>query len=238
MIDVRFLLDVFQRLLSALPMTLALFVLSVSLGGVLALSLTWCRVSGIAALDRFARGYVFVFRGSPLLVQMFLIYYGLGQFPVVRQSFAWPILRDSFSCAVISLALCTAAYTTEIFRGALASVSEREVEAARACGMSGAVLFRRIIFPIALRYALPAYSTELILMVKSTSLASVLTVVEMTSVAQKLIAQTYRTMEVFLCAAALYLIINFLVARLLAHLEYRLSHHTRHRPVLAAVLHD
>ena len=237
MIDPRFLLDVFQRLLGALPMTLALFVLSVTLGAVLALSLTWCRVSGIAALDRFARGYVFVFRGSPLLVQMFLIYYGLGQFPLVRHSFAWPVLRDSFSCAVISLALCTAAYTAEIFRGALAAVPEREVEAARACGMSGFVLFKRIIFPIALRYALPAYSTELILMVKSTSLASVLTVIEMTSVAQKLIAQTYRTMEVFLCAAALYLIINFLVARLLAYLEYRLSHHTRRRPVLAPVLH-
>ena len=105
--------------------------------------------------------------------------------------------------------------------------------------MSGAVLFRRIIFPIALRHAIPAYSTELILMVKSTSLASVLTVVEMTSVAQTLIAQTYRTMEVFLCAAALYLIINFLVARILAHLEYRLSRHTRRRlPVLASVLHE
>ncbi len=143
MIDFRFLFDVFQRLLGALPMTLALFLLSVSLGAVLALSLTWCRVSGIAALDRFARGYVFVFRGSPLLVQMFLIYYGLGQFPVVRQSFAWPVLRDSFSCAVISLALCTAAYTAEIFRGALAvRVRSGRWRRRRACGMSGAVLFQ------------------------------------------------------------------------------------------------
>jgi octopine/nopaline transport system permease protein len=242
MIDVPFLLDVLARLLAALPVTLALFVCSIALGATLALGLTWCRVSGINALDRFARGYVFIFRGSPLLVQMFLIYYGLGQFPAVRHSFAWPLLRDSFSCAVISLALCTSAYTTEIFRGALAAVPETEVEAARACGMSGAIMFRRIIFPLALRHALPAYSTELILMVKSTSLASILTVVEMTSVAQKLISQTYRTMEVFLCAAALYLAINFIVARLLAYCEYRLSRHQRRAPtaapVLAPVLHE
>ena len=236
MIDVPFLLDVLARLLAALPVTLALFVCSIALGASFALGLTWCRVSGIKAFDRFARGYVFIFRGSPLLVQMFLIYYGLGQFAAVRHSFAWPVLRDSFSCAVISLALCTAAYTTEIFRGALAAVPEKEVEAARACGMSGFTMFRRIIFPLALRHALPAYSTELILMVKSTSLASILTVVEMTSVAQKLISQTYRTMEVFLCAAALYLAINFIVARLLAFAEYRLSRHQRRAPIVAPVL--
>ncbi len=238
MIDIPFLLDVMARLAAAMPMTLALFVLSITLGATLALGLTAMRVSRSRILDRIARGYVFVFRGSPLLVQMFLLYYGLGQFAGVRHSFAWPVLRNGFSCAVISLGLCTAAYTTEIFRGALAAVSEREIEAARACGMSGLTLFRRVILPIALRHALPAYSTELILMVKSTSLASILTVVEMTSVAQKLISQTYRTMEIFLCAAALYLAINFVVARLVGLLEYRLSHHRRRPPPLAPVLHE
>ena len=238
MLDIPFLLDVMGRLLAVLPMTLALFILSISLGAVLALTLTWMRVSGIGILDRVARTYVFVFRGSPLLVQMFLIYYGLGQFPAVRHSFAWPVLREPFACAVISLGLCTAAYSAEIFRGALLAVGEREVEAARACGMSGFLLFRRIIFPIALRAALPAYSTELILMVKSTSLASILTVTEMTGVAQKLIAQTYRTMEIFLCAALIYLAVNFVVARLVGLLEYKLSRHSRRAPVLAPVLHE
>ena len=236
--DVVFLLDVLRRLLTALPMTLAIFVLCVSLGFVIALGLTAMRVSRNPILDRIARGYVFVFRGSPLLVQLFLIYYGLGQFPAVRHSFAWPVLREAFACAVISLALCTAAYQTEIFRGALAAVPEREVEAARACGMSGLLLFRRIILPIAVRHALPAYSTELILMVKSTSLASIITVTEMTSVAQKIITQTYRTMEVFLCAAIIYLAINFLVARLVGLLEFRLSRHQRRPMVLAPVLHE
>lgn len=238
MIDLAFVGSVMSRLLAALPMTLAIFVLCVALGCVIALGLTAMRVSRNRVLDRIARTYVFVFRGSPLLVQLFLIYYGLGQFPEVRHSIAWPVLRDPFNCAVISLGLCTAAYQTEIFRGALGTVSEREVEAARACGMSGALLFRRIIFPIALRNALPAYSTELILMVKSTSLASIITVTEMTSVASKIITQTYRTMEVFLCAAVLYLAINFVVARLVGLLEHRLSRHHRRPPVLAQVLHE
>jgi octopine/nopaline transport system permease protein len=237
-LDVAFLSDVMGRLLSALPTTLALFISCITLGIVLAFGLTWMRVSGIGVLDRFARAYIFVFRGSPLLVQMFLIYYGLGQFPGVRHSFAWPVLREPFACAVISLGLCTAGYTAEIFRGALLAVPDREVEAARACGMSGFLLFRRIIFPIALRFALPAYSTELILMVKSTSLASTLTVAEMTGVAQKLIAQTYRTMEVFLCAALIYLAINFVVARIIAAVELRLGRHVRRPPVLAPVLHE
>jgi octopine/nopaline transport system permease protein len=237
-LDIPFLLGVLGQLLAALPMTLALFVLSVSLGGVLALGLTCMRVSHIGLLDRIARGYVFIFRGSPLLVQMFLIYYGLGQFPEIRHSAAWPVLRDPFACAVISLALCTAAYEAEIFRGALLGVSEREVEAARACGMSGFTLFRRIIFPVALRHALPSYTTELILMVKSTSLASIITVTEMTGVAQKLITQTYRTMEIFLCAALIYLTVNFVVARLIGLLEYRLARHVRRPPVLAPVLHE
>ena len=236
--DIAFILDVLGRLLAALPMTLSIFVLCVLLGLVLAIGLTAMRVSGNRVLDRCARGYVFVFRGSPLLVQLFLIYYGLGQFPEIRHSFAWPVLREPFACAVISLALCTAAYQTEIFRGALATVPEREVEAARACGMSGLLLLRRVVLPIALRNALPAYSTELILMVKSTSLASIITVTEMTAVAQKVITQTYRTMEVFLCAAIMYLAINFIMARLVGLLEFRLSRHHRRPPVLAPVLHE
>jgi octopine/nopaline transport system permease protein len=236
--DLPFLLEMVGRLLAALPTTLALFILSVSLGGLLALGLTWMRVSHVGLLDRLARGYIFVFRGSPLLVQMFLIYYGLGQFPAIRHSFAWPVLRDPFACAVISLALCTAAYEAEIFRGALLAVPDGQVEAARACGMSGFVLFRRIVFPIALRQALPSYATELILMVKSTSLASILTVGEMTSVAGKLITQTYRTMEIFLCAALIYLAVNFVVARLVALIEHRLGRHSRPPPVLAPMLHE
>ena len=101
------------------------------------MGVTWMRASGSKPLELFARGYVFVFRGTPLLVQLFVIYYGLASFPAVRASFLWPLLRDAFFCAVLSLALCTAAYQSEIFRGALAAIPHGQIEAARACGMSG-----------------------------------------------------------------------------------------------------
>jgi octopine/nopaline transport system permease protein len=228
--DSAFLVETMEKLFAVLPLTVFLWALSISIGGSLALGLTWMRVSRRPILERIARGYIFVFRGSPLLVQMFLIYYGLGQFAWVRGSVFWPVLRDPFSCAVISLALCTAGYTAEIFRGGLQAVPALQIEAARACGMSGFLILRRIIAPLALRAALPAYSTELVLMMKSTSLASLVTVWEVTGVAQRIIHSTYRTFEVFFVAALIYLVLNFIIVRALGLLEYRLSAHLRARP--------
>jgi octopine/nopaline transport system permease protein len=228
--DTVFLLDTTSKILAALPTTLALFICCVSLGCVFALGLTAMRVSNYPLLSGFAKVYIFIFRGSPLLVQMFLIYYGLGQFAAIRQSFAWVILRDPFDCAVLSLALCTAGYQAEIMRGSLQAVPAREIEAARAIGMSGFLLLRRIIIPIAIRQALPTYSTEMVLMVKSTALASLVTVWEMTGIAQRLITQTYRTMEIFLITAAIYLLLNFVLVRMFALLDYWLSPHLRARP--------
>ncbi|WP_237153800.1 ABC transporter permease [Oryzibacter oryziterrae] len=232
--DIAFLTDTFLKLIAALPMTLILFVSSVAIGAVIATGLTAMRVSGNPVLAAISRAYVFVFRGSPLLIQMFLIYYGLGQFPAVRQSFAWPLLRDALFCAIMALAMCTAAYQAEVIRGGLQAVPAREIEAARACGMSGFLLLRRIIAPIALRQALPAYSTEIVLMVKTTSLASLVSVWEITGTAQKINAQTYRTMEIFLVAALIYLVINFVIIRLLGYVEYLLSPHLRGRPAPAS----
>jgi octopine/nopaline transport system permease protein len=232
--DFAFLADTVTQLLEALPVTLGLFALSILLGGLMALGLTWMRFSRWRVLVQFARGYVFVFRGSPLLIQMFLIYYGVGQFEAVRDSLLWPVMRDPFYCAVISLALCTAGYTAEIFRGGVLAVPAQQLEAARAMGMSGFLLFRRLIAPVALRQALPSYSTEIVLMVKSTALASLVTVWEITGVAQRIISHSYRTMEVFLCAAAIYLLLNFLIVRVIGLLEYRLSPHQRPMPASAA----
>ncbi|MCU1763182.1 ABC transporter permease subunit [Pseudomonas sp. 14P_8.1_Bac3] len=223
LIDTVFLSSTLLQLLQALPMTLALFSASVIIGTLLAMLVVWLRVCHVAALRHVARGYVFLFRGSPLLIQMFLMYYGLSQFQAVRQSLFWPVLREPVTCAVIALALCTAGYMAEIFRGGLLAVPPQQVEAARATGMSGWLLARRIIIPIALRSCLPAYSTEVILMVKATSLASLVTVYEVSGVAQRIISETYRTMEVFLCAALIYLLLNFLIVRTLALIEWRLS---------------
>ncbi|TQY14630.1 ABC transporter permease subunit [Rhizobium sp. rho-1.1] len=228
--DIAFLSSTMATLLAALPMTLALFITSITLGGLLALGLVWMRTGGNPILSAFAKAYIFVFRGSPLLIQMFLIFYGLGQFGIIRYSFLWPLLREPFVCAVLSLALCTAGYTAEIFRGGIRAVSPKEIEAARSIGMSGFLLVRRILAPIAFRHALPAYSTEIVLMLKSTALASLVTVWEVTGVAQRLISHTYRTMEVFLCAAVIYLVLSFIILQAFGLLEYRLSRHRRAAP--------
>ena len=228
--DFAFLGDTMGQLLAVTPLTVALWFWCILIGGILACFITWARVSGVPVVTHLAAAYIFVFRGSPLLIQMYLLYYGVSQFSEVRHSIVWPILRDSFNSAVISLALCTAGYTAEIFRGGLQAVPGREIEAGRAIGMSGFTLFRRIIAPIAMRQALPAYSTEIVLMMKSTALASLVTVWEVTGVAQRLISKTYRTMEVFLCAAIIYLVLNFIILQAMSLLEYWLSRHRRAIP--------
>ena len=148
----------------------------------------------------------------------------------MRASFAWLFLRDAFNCAVLSLALCTAAYQAEIFRGALLAVPHGQVEAARACGMSGLLLFRRIIFPIALRHALPAYSTEMISMVKSTALVSLVTLWDVMSVALKIRNDTLVTYLPLIIAGAIYFVVNYCLGASFLALERRLSPHLRPRP--------
>lgn len=228
--DLDFLRETVLMLLSGAPLTLQLAAFSVGAGAVLAVLLALMRLSGNPLLDYPARSYVFVFRGTPLLVQIFLIYYGLGQFPEIRDSFAWPFLRQPYWCALLALTLNTAAYSSEIIRGGILSVPFGQIEAARACGMSRALIFRRIVVPQGLRVALPAYGNEIILMTRSTALASVITLMEVTGIASKIIAETFRPVEVFICAGAIYLSLNFAISRGIALLERRLSPQTREQP--------
>jgi len=218
------------RLLGGLPLTLQLVFLSLIIGFFVAIGMALARLSPYRVLSGFAYGYVFVFRGTPLLVQIFLIYYGLGQFEALRESFLWTFFREPFWCAILALTLNTGAYTSEIIRGGIQSVPFGQIEAARACGMSGTLLFRRIVFPIAIRQALPAYGNEIILMVKASSLASTITLLEVTGIARGIISQTFSPVEVFIVAGAIYLGINFLVTRALRHIEWRLSPHLRDAP--------
>lgn len=231
MIDFPFLLDTMLKLLAALPTTLTLFFSSLSLGLLLSLGIVSLRVSRSPLLSNPARFYIWIFRGTPLIIQMYLIYYGLGQFSLIRHSFAWTVLRSPYGCAVVSLALCTAGYTAEIIRGGLLSVPHGQIEAGLACGMSRWALLRRVIAPITLRQMLPAYSTEAILMLKATALASLITVWDVTGVAQQIIQKTYRVVEVFACAALIYLVINYLIVRVFGWFEHRLTPHLRERPV-------
>ena len=233
--DFRFLLDTLLTLLPGVPLTLELAVSSLALGGLLALPLALMRMSSIAPLAWMARSYVFVFRSTPLLVQIFLIYYGLGQFREIRASPLWPILREPYWCAVIALTLNTAAYSSEIIRGGILAVPFGQIEAARAVGMSRLTALRRIIFPQAYRQALPAYGNELLLMIKATSLASIITIMEVTGIAAKLISESFRAVEVFIVAGAVYLVINFVMTRLVHFAEHRLTPHLRQSPMSSAI---
>ena len=229
--DLGFMAETWLALLAGLPLTLKLAGASVLCGGAAALLLALMSLSGHAALAWPARAVVFVFRGTPLLVQIFLIYYGLGQFRPTLQAWGlWWFFREAYWCALLALSLNTAAYSAEIIRGAILSVPHGQIEAGRACGMGPMLLARRIMAPVALRQALPAYSNEIISMVKATSLASVITLAEVTFIAQKLIAQTFRAVEIFICAGSIYLLINILVTRAIFGLEYWLSPHLRAAP--------
>lgn len=221
-----FLSGTMLRLLGGLPVTLELTAVSISAGVVLAVGLALLReASRIGSWC--VRFYVFVLRGTPLLLQIFLVYYGLGQFPWVRHSFLWPFLRQPWWCAILALTLNTAAYGSEIVRGGLGAVPEGAIEAARVAGMSRLTTYRRIVLPLAFRQALPAYGNEWVIMIKSTSLASIVTLMEVTGVAYAIISETYRAVEVFLCAGAIYLTLTFLLTRAVAALEHHLTPYLR-----------
>tara|TARA_E500000318_G_scaffold109950_1_gene124167 strand:- start:7843 stop:8589 length:747 start_codon:yes stop_codon:yes gene_type:complete len=221
--DFELMVEAFPKILSGLPVTMVLAATSLFLGFFLAIVIALLRTSRFRPLAGFAYSFVYVFRGTPLLVQIFLIYYGTSQFEAVRESFLWPVLREAWWCAILALTLNTGAYTSEIIRGGIQAVPFGQIEAAKACGMNAIMRFRRIVFPQAIRQALPAYGNEIILMIKSTSLASTITLLEMTGIARKMISQTYKPLEIFLIAAVFYLTLVFIVTRLVAFIEYRLS---------------
>lgn len=230
--EVSFLADTMGKLLAGVPLTLNLSFLSIVLGACLAVVLALLR-AGFAPAAWLVRFYVYVLRGTPLLLQLFLIYYGVGQFAWIREIVLWPFLREPYWCAILALSLNTAAYGSEIIRGGLQSVPFGAIEAARVSGMSGALLYRRIVLPLAIRQALPAYGNEIISMVKATSLASIVTLMEVSGISYAIISETYRALEVFLCAGVIYLAINFLLTRAVAWLEYRLNPHLRAQRVSA-----
>ena len=171
--------------------------------------------------------YIFVIRGTPLLVQIYLIYFGLGSIKAVRESFLWILLKEPFWCGVIALVINTVAYTTEIFRGGIQSVNKGQIESCKSLGMSKFTMYFKIILPGAFRQALPAYGNEIILMVKATSLVSLTTYMEMTGIARSIMYKTFAPVEAFIAAGSIYLFINFLVVQLIKFLEWKYNPHLR-----------
>ncbi|WP_010488643.1 ABC transporter permease [Pseudomonas sp. S9] len=207
------------RLAEGAVLTLELVAIAVIAGLILAIPMGIARSSKNLLVRGLPYGYIFFFRGTPLLVQLFLVYYGLAQFDAVRNGPFWPILRDPFWCAVITMTLHTTAYIAEILRGAIQSVPQGEIEAARALGMSRSQAMLRIILPRAARIGLPAYSNEVILMLKASALASTVTLLELTGMARTIIARTYLPVEIFFAAGMFYLVIAYVLVQAFRLLE-------------------
>lgn len=213
-------------LIRAVPTTVELTVICCVIGNLLAVPIAIARVSSNPLLWIPSYIYILLMRGTPLLVQIYLIYYGLGQIlphTWVRHSFLWPFLRDGFWYAIFALSLNTAGYTGEILRGAIQAVPHGEVEAGKAFGMSGWLIFRRITLPRAIRICLPTMSTETVLLLKSTSLAATITVMDVMGTARWLQKQSFRTYEPLIAAGLIYIILVFILSRFLNWLERRLN---------------
>lgn len=198
---------------------------ALAIGLVLAIPLAVLRAQGGWLVNLPIRAFVYFFRGTPLLIQLFLIYHGLGQFPWMQQSWLWPLFREAWFCALLGFALNTCAYTVEIIRGAIVATSAGEIEAARACGMSRWLMLRRIILPSAFRRALPAYSNEMIFMLHGTALASTITLIDLTGAARIINSRYYSPWEAFLTAAVLYMGLTFTIVFFVRRLEHRWSGH-------------
>ncbi len=207
------------RLSEGALLTLELVGFSVVAGLLLAIPLGIARSSRHLWIRALPYGYIFFFRGTPLLVQLFLVYYGAAQFDIVRHGPLWQYLRDPYWCAVLTMTLHTAAYIAEIIRGAIQAVPSGEIEAARALGMSKPQALLHIIMPRAARIGLPAYSNEVILMLKASALASTITLLDLTGMARTIIARTYLPVEIFFAAGLYYLLITFILVRLFRLLE-------------------
>lgn len=222
MIDWSLLTQYGDRFWDGTLVTLKLVLAASLIGFALALPLALARSSGRRRYAWPAYGYIYFFRGTPLLVQLFLLYYGLGQFEAVRESIFWPVLSDAEWCGLLGLTLNTTAYTAEILRGGIRAVPKGEVEAARAYGMGWWLLQRRIILPRALRIAWPAYGNEVILLLKGSALVSTIAVWDLMGETRSIFSRTY-ALEVFLFAGIIYFLLTFLFTRLFRRVERRIN---------------
>ena len=211
------------KLLIAAIVTLKLLSLSLFFGIFIGLIFAILRLNKNPLINRFAYGYSYVFRGTPLLVQIFIIYYGLGQIEYFRSTFLWVIFKEPYWCAIIAFALNTGAYTSEILRSAFETIKPGIIEAGKSLGISNKIIFYKIQVPVAIRQSLPAYGNEIILMMKGTSLASTVTLMDITGVAKHIVSTTYKPLEVFLMAGGIYLFMTFLIHNLIKYLERKYS---------------
>ena len=211
----------FPKLLSASLITLKLLSVSLIIGLLIGFSFAILRLNKNILINRFAYSYSYIFRGTPLLVQIFIIYFGLGQIEYLRSTFLWVVLKEPYWCAIIAFALNTGAYTSEILRSAFQTIKPGFIEAGKSLGITNKIIFFKIQIPIAIRQSLPAYGNEIILMMKGTSLASTVTIMDLTGVAKYIISTTFKPVEVFIVAGGIYLFMTFVIHNLIKFLEKR-----------------
>lgn len=218
-------LDVFEPAFMAVKdgfiLTLVITVASFCLGQILALPLALGLASKRRPLRLSVSTYTFFVRGSPLLVQLFIIYYGFGQIEAVRDSFLWPILRSPVYCAILAIGLNSAAYSAELLAGAIRQLPSGQWEAGKALGIRYGVLLVKIVLPQAYRAVLPAIGNELVLVMKGSTLASAVTLMEMTGAARVFVARSYAPFETFLIAGTIYLVLGALFGRVFRLIETR-----------------
>ena len=221
--DFSLMVTSFPKLLNATVITLKLLTISLFFGLIIGLIFSILRLNKNPIINKFAYGYSYVFRGTPLLVQIFIIYFGLGQVEYFRSTFLWVVFKEPYWCAIIAFALNTGAYTSEILRSAFQTVRIGIIEAGKSLGISNKIILYKIQIPIAIRQSLPAYGNEIILMMKGTSLASTVTLMDITGVAKHIVSTTYKPLEIFLIAGGIYLFMTFLIHNLIKYLEKKYS---------------
>ena len=219
--DYNVVLDSLPLYFAGVLVTLKLLLIALVFGLALAVPLGLMRVSKQPVVNFPAWLYTYAIRGTPMLVQLYLLYYGLAQFEAVRQSVLWPYLSSATFCACLAFAINTSAYSAELLAGSLKSTPHGEIEAGKAMGMSRATLFRRILLPSALRRVLPQYSNEVLMMLQTTSLASIVTLVDITGAARTVSARYDLPFEAFVTAAIFYLAMTFILVRLFKLAERR-----------------
>ena len=222
--DFDLMITSFPKLLSATVVTLKLLSASLFFGLFIGLLFAILRLNKNPIINKFAYGYSYVFRGTPLLVQIFIIYFGLGQIEYFRSTFLWAVFKEPYWCAIIAFSLNTGAYTSEILRSAFQTIKPGIIEAGKSLGISSRVIFFKVQIPIAIKQSLPAYGNEIILMMKGTSLASTVTLLDLTGVAKYIISTTFKPIEVFIVAGSIYLFMTFLIHNLIKYLEKRFSY--------------
>ena len=222
--DFELMFNSFPKLLNATVITLKLLSLSLFFGLFIGLLFAVMRMNRNTIINKFAYGYSYLFRGTPLLVQIFIIYFGFGQIEFIRESVAWVILKEPYWCAIIAFALNTGAYTSEILRSAFQTISRGYIEAGKSLGIPSKIIFYKIQIPIAIKQSLPAYGNEIILMLKGTSLASTVTLMDLTGVAKYIISTTFKPIEVFIVAGSIYLFMTFLIHNFIKFLERRYNY--------------